>query len=85
MLSRLLDAHDAMPGGRALWLVLAAVISVQLLAFYLVCTEQVRTAEARRAEVQASQLAQRSQTPPATAPAGRHYADHTVPAAYVLR
>lgn len=57
MLSRLLDPADGAPRNRALWLVLAAVVATQLLALFLLCSHQVRKAEARRAAWQAQQMA----------------------------
>lgn len=85
MLSRLLDPHDRTPRERVLWLVLAAVISAQLLAFYLLCMGQVHRAQARQAQDQAMRLAQGPQPGPASvAPAG-HAAESAVPAAFVLR
>ena len=48
MPTRQLDPADATPRERAFWLVLAAVAASQLLAFYLVCTHQVREAQVRR-------------------------------------
>jgi hypothetical protein len=39
------------------WLVLAGVVATQLLAFYLLCTHQVRKAENRRAAVEVQQMA----------------------------
>ncbi|HZY20149.1 MAG TPA: hypothetical protein VFE82_16890 [Ramlibacter sp.] len=59
MLSRLLDPASGLPRDRVFWLVLAAVACSQLLAFYLLCSHQVRRAEARRAAVQVQQLAAR--------------------------
>lgn len=57
MLPRFLDPADGSPRERAVWLVLAAVIATQLLAFFLLCSHQVRKAEARRAAWQVQQLA----------------------------
>jgi hypothetical protein len=49
MLSRVLDPQTGLLRERAAWLVLAALILSQLLAFYLLCNQQVRRAEERRA------------------------------------
>jgi hypothetical protein len=49
MLTRVLDA-DGKPRERVYWLLLWAVVSVQLLAFYAVCTAQVREAQQRHAQ-----------------------------------
>ena len=57
MLSRLLDPTNGKPRDRVFWLVLAAVISVQLLALYSLCSQQVRKAEARQAAAHAERLA----------------------------
>jgi hypothetical protein len=58
MLSRLLDPRDGKPRDPAFWLVLMAVAAAQLLAFFLLCSHQVRKAEARRAEVLVQSMAQ---------------------------
>ncbi|MGZ5270601.1 MAG: hypothetical protein ACXWC6_08285, partial [Ramlibacter sp.] len=50
MLSRLLDAQG-MPRERALWLVMAGVVTSQLLAFWIVCHQQVERAAVRHAQV----------------------------------
>lgn len=47
----LLDSRGQ-PRHPALWLVLAALASSQLLGLYAVCVHQVREAQERRAEVQ---------------------------------
>lgn len=57
MLYRLLDPRDGMPRHPVFWLILAAVVATQLMAFYLVCTQQVRKAENRRAEVEVQRMA----------------------------
>jgi predicted metal-binding membrane protein len=44
-----LDPSTGLVRDRAVWLVLAALIVTQLLAFFLLCTQQVRRAEERRA------------------------------------
>lgn len=48
MLTRLLDA-DGSPRERVFWLLLWAVIAVQVLALYAVCGAQVREAQDRHA------------------------------------
>ena len=58
MLSRLLDPRDGMPRQPVFWLVLAAIVSTQLMVFYLLCTHQVRKAENRRAEAEVQRMAQ---------------------------
>ncbi|TFY98941.1 hypothetical protein [Ramlibacter humi] len=57
MLYRLLDPRDGNPREPVFWLVVAAVVCAQLLAFYLVCTHQVRRAEARLAQVEVERMA----------------------------
>lgn len=57
MLSHLLDPREGMPREPGFWLVLAAVVATQLLAFYLLCTHQVRKAENRRAAVEVQRMA----------------------------
>ena len=49
MFSRVLDT-DGSPRDRVFWLLLWAVISMQLLALYAVCTAQVRDAQDRHAQ-----------------------------------
>lgn len=49
MLSRVIDPRTGQLRDRAGWLVLAALVLTQLLAFYLLCNQQVRRAEERRA------------------------------------
>jgi hypothetical protein len=51
ILSRLFEA-DGTPRERALWLVLAGIVSSLLLAFFVVCVHQVERAQARHAQVQ---------------------------------
>lgn len=55
MLSRLLDPDDGRPRDPVFWLALAAIAAVQLLALVALCTEQVRNAQDRRAEVTVAQ------------------------------
>jgi hypothetical protein len=57
MPTRQLDPADPTPRERAFWLVLAAVAASQLLAFYLVCTHQVRESEVRRTAAVVQQVA----------------------------
>ena len=57
MLSRLLDPREGMPRQPLFWLVLAAIVVTQLMAFYLLCTQQVRKAENRRAEAEVQRMA----------------------------
>jgi hypothetical protein len=57
MLSGLLDPSAQMPRNRLFWAVLGALIFGQLMALWLLCSHQVRKAEARQTEVQVQQLA----------------------------
>ena len=57
MLSRLLDPRTGMPREPVFWLVLIAVLAAQLLAFYLLCSHQVRKAEVRRAQAEVERMA----------------------------
>lgn len=43
--------------GKPFWLVLGALAAAQLFAFWLLCNQQVRKAEARHSELQAQQMA----------------------------
>lgn len=56
MLSRVLDPQTGSLRDRAGWLVLAALIVTQLLAFYALCSQQVRRAEERRVTVAAQPM-----------------------------
>lgn len=57
MLSRLLDPRNGVQREPMFWLVLAAVVATQLLAFYLLCSHQVRKAENRRTAVEVQRMA----------------------------
>ena len=57
MPSRLLDSRPGMSRQPLFWLVLAAIVATQLMAFYLLCTHQVRKAENRRAEAEVQRMA----------------------------
>ena len=57
MMSALLDPETRMPRNRMFWPVLAGVIVVQLLALWLLCSHQVRLAEARDTENQVLRMA----------------------------
>lgn len=58
MSSRQLDFRDAMPRDKLLRGALAALALSQLLAFYMLCSHQVRKAEARRTAAQVERMAQ---------------------------
>jgi hypothetical protein len=57
MLSGLLDPATQTPRSRMLWAVLGALIAGQLAALWLLCSQQVRQAEARQTERHVQQLA----------------------------
>lgn len=57
MLSRLLDPENGTPRDRVFWLVLTVLVSSQLLAFYMLCSHQVRKAEVRQAAAEVQRLA----------------------------
>ena len=57
MLSRLLDPRDGKPRHPAFWLVVSAIALTQLLAFYVLCIHQVRSADQRRASLLVQQVA----------------------------
>ena len=56
MLHDLLDSEEA-PPPRTLWVPLVALAAALLVMFWLVCSHQVRMAEARSAETQMAQTA----------------------------
>lgn len=51
------DLSAPPPRSRFLWTLLGVVAAGQLCAFWMVCTQQVRKAEARRAEAMVQQMA----------------------------
>jgi hypothetical protein len=57
LIARILDPQSQDPRSRVFWLVLGALVVGQLLAFWLLCSHQVRKAETRRAQLQVNQLA----------------------------
>ncbi|HET6828499.1 MAG TPA: hypothetical protein VFH35_07460 [Ramlibacter sp.] len=57
MLSALLDPETRMPRTQMFWVVLGGLIVVQLLALWLLCSHQVRLAEARDTENQVLRMA----------------------------
>lgn len=57
MLSRLLDSHDASSRERLLRGVLLALVAAQLLAFYMLCSHQVRKQQARATAAQVERMA----------------------------
>lgn len=57
MLSGLLDPATRMPHARRFWLVFGGLILAQLVALWVLCSHQVRIAEARQNERTVQQLA----------------------------
>lgn len=57
MMSRLLDERTGAPRHPAFWLVLAALASSLFLAFFALCHQQVRKAEAHRTQAAVQRLA----------------------------
>jgi hypothetical protein len=57
LLSGLLDPQTQMPRTRMFWAVVGALILGQLMALWVLCSHQVRKAEARQTDVQVQQLA----------------------------
>jgi hypothetical protein len=55
-LSELMDP-DASPQTRLLWAALGVLVAAQLFAFWLLCSHQVRKAEARHSEAVVQQMA----------------------------
>ena len=51
------DPETRVPRNPALWWLLGALLAAQFMAFWLLCNQQVRKAEARSAEVQMAQMA----------------------------
>ena len=57
LMSGLLDPQTQMPRTRLFWAVLGVMIFAQLVALWLLCSQQVRKAEARETALQAQQMA----------------------------
>ena len=57
MLSGLLEPAAQMPRSQKFWMVSGGLIVAQLLAFWVLCSHQVRIAEARQAQQTVQQLA----------------------------
>lgn len=55
--SHVIDPRTQQPRSRLFWLVLGALVAGQLFAFWLLCSHQVRKAEARSNEVLVHQMA----------------------------
>ena len=57
LLSHIIDPATQQPRSRMWWVVLGAVVVGQLFAFWLLCSHQVRKAEARQNEAVVQQMA----------------------------
>ncbi len=55
--ANVIDPHTQQPRGRMFWLVLGGIAVAQLIAFGLLCSHQVRKAEARTTEMVVQQMA----------------------------
>jgi hypothetical protein len=56
-LANVFDPGTQQPRSRMVWLVLGALVAAQLFAFWLLCSHQVRKAEARQNEAVVQQMA----------------------------
>ena len=57
LLANVIDPRTQQPRSRMFWLVVGALVVGQLFAFWLLCSHQVRKAEARNNEVMVHQMA----------------------------
>lgn len=57
LLANVIDPRTQQPRNRFFWVVLGALVTGQLFAFWLLCSHQVRKAEARSNEVLVHQMA----------------------------
>jgi hypothetical protein len=57
LLANVIDPGTQQPRTRMFWVILGALAAVQLFAFWLLCSHQVRKAEARRSEALVQQMA----------------------------
>ncbi|HEX2546789.1 MAG TPA: hypothetical protein VHL79_18040 [Ramlibacter sp.] len=57
LLSHIIDPATQQPRSRMWWVALGAIVGVQLFAFWLLCSHQVRKAEARQNEAVVQQMA----------------------------
>lgn len=56
-LDRILDPQTRMPKHRAFWVAVGALVALQLGGMWLLCSHQVRKAEARQTRLHVQQLA----------------------------
>ncbi|MBE7369362.1 hypothetical protein [Ramlibacter pallidus] len=57
ILANVIDPQTQEPRSRMFWVLLGALVVAQLFAFWLLCSHQVRKAEARNNEVMVHQMA----------------------------
>lgn len=57
LLANVIDPRTQQPRSRMFWVVLGALVVAQLFAFWLLCSHQVRKAEARSNELIVNQMA----------------------------
>jgi hypothetical protein len=57
LLTNVIDPGTQQPRSRMFWVVTGAVVAAQICAFYLLCSHQVRRAEARQNEEVVQQMA----------------------------
>jgi hypothetical protein len=57
ILANVIDPRTRQPRSQMFWLVFGALVAAQLFAFWLLCSHQVRRAEARNNEVVVQQMA----------------------------
>jgi hypothetical protein len=57
LLANVIDPGTQQPRTRMFWVILGALAAVQLFAFWLLCSHQVRKAEARQSEALVQQMA----------------------------
>ena len=55
--ANLIDPGTQQPRSRLFWLVLGTLVAAQLFAFWLLCSHQVRKAEARNTAIMVQQMA----------------------------
>ena len=57
VLSQLIDPSTQEPRSRLFWVILGTLAAAQLIAFWLLCSHQVRKAEARNTAIMVQQMA----------------------------
>jgi hypothetical protein len=57
LLASVIDPGTQQPRSRMFWVIVLGVVATQLMAFWLLCSHQVRKAEARQTEVVVQQMA----------------------------